>query len=80
MKDIIDFHNSQVDEYNTFDTLDGDEKVEAAIKYFENRICETCKFDGCGCSVQDDIWRLADLDDRDLPDLDNFGCNKWETQ
>ena len=41
------------------------------------RTCDSCKYDGCGCSVQDTIYRCDEFDGRPISDLDDFGCNKW---
>jgi hypothetical protein len=54
--------------------VDVDNLIHKIYDDFENRTCSTCKFDNCGCSVQDSIYRA----EQDIVDLSNFGCIKWE--
>jgi hypothetical protein len=41
---------------------------------FESRTCSNCKFDDCGCSVQDSINRVEE----EPIDFSNFGCIKFQ--
>lgn len=45
------------------------------LEELENRSCENCKYDWCGCSVQDSIL-IVDNDAK----FDLFCCNKWEAK
>lgn len=40
----------------------------------QSRVCKNCRFDYCGCSVQDSIINTAEI----LPNLDYFGCKSFE--
>lgn len=43
---------------------------------FENRLCETCRYNYRGCGIQDSIIRRLTVD----PNFKTFGCNKWESK
>ena len=47
--------------------------IDAIYDSFEQRLCNNCLFDGCGCSVQDSIFQIE-------PEatFTTFGCNSFE--
>ena len=47
--------------------------IDAIYDSFEQRLCNNCLFDDCGCSVQDSILRC----DPNVT-FDTFGCNSFE--
>jgi hypothetical protein len=53
---------------------DFDEAIKE-LEDLQNRSCDNCRYDYCGCSIQDSILKIE-------PDanFDNFSCNKWESK
>ena len=47
--------------------------IDSIYDSFEQRLCNNCTFDYCGCSVQDSILQV-DLN----ATFDTFGCNSFE--
>ena len=47
--------------------------IDAVYDSFEQRICNNCYFNYCGCSIQDSIL-ICDA----WATFDTFGCNKFE--
>jgi len=45
---------------------------------FESRICMNCKYDFCGCSIQDMIMNFTDKHNLEQIDFSDFGCNRFE--
>jgi len=52
--------------------------IDVIFDDFESRVCKNCKYDWCGCDVQNAIFRISELNDMEMPNLDDFGCNKFE--
>jgi len=52
--------------------------IQEIYDNFESRTCKNCKFDWCGCDIRDAIFRISKLDDVEMPNLDDFGCNRFE--
>jgi hypothetical protein len=42
---------------------------------FENKSCDNCKYDFCGCDIQDSLIRSHNDDN-----FSDFCCNKWESK
>ena len=51
--------------------------VRTILDDFENRTCSNCKHDCCGCSIQDSLIYVEQLNNT-IPNLDDFGCNKFK--
>jgi len=47
--------------------------IDIVYDDFESRVCKSCKYDYCGCSVQDSLLHFTPS-----ADLDTFGCNKFK--
>lgn len=65
---------------NFQDPQNCDKNKPADFKSYGERLCSSCAFDNCGCSVQDSIFRCDDIDGREQSDLSTFGCNKYEAK
>ena len=50
-----------------------DRFIDAIYDSFEQRLCNNCLFDGCGCSVQDSIFQIDSN-----ATFDTFGCNSFK--
>lgn len=50
-----------------------DKFIDAIYDSFEQRLCDNCSFDYCGCSIQDSILQIE-------PEatFTTFGCNSFE--
>jgi len=55
-------------------------KVDKIYDEFESRICENCKHYNCGCSIQDSLISVSLEKNLGMPNLNNFGCNKFERE
>lgn len=49
--------------------------IDAIYDSVEQRLCDNCTFDFCGCSVQDSILQIEPN-----ATFDTFGCNSFESK
>ena len=49
--------------------------IDSIYDSFEQRLCNNCTFDYCGCSVQDSILQIDPN-----ATFDTFGCNSFESK
>lgn len=52
--------------------------INELIDEHEQEICMNCKFDWCGCSIQDSIWAFHKSENSAPINLDNFGCTQFK--
>jgi len=60
------------------DLIKVDELIDRIYNDFENRVCRNCKYDFCGCAIQDIILNYEDEHGLELSNFNDFGCIKFE--